>query len=168
MNYRNDREINVPPRPSMSLPEPRRPASGPHIGFLRRGQVEGAFVILLYIVLWLLVVLSVLGTFYGRLGASAPLEQPAQILADVRAVPTTLLMALLIQAVLTILQYGARQKARRDRRWWILYLAALSVSVYYNFQAYWAPLSTMFPAYVAALLILAGDVLPEYLAVRHD
>lgn len=144
-----------------------RPAR-PRVGFLRPGQVERAFVGLLYLALALLVALSILGTFYGRMGRAAPITAPLQLWADVTAQPVLFGLAVAIQGTLMIVQYGARQKARDDRRWWLLYLAALGWSVYYNFQAYWTPLTALVAWYLAAVLITAGDVLPEFLAVRRE
>ncbi len=138
----------------------------PRIGFLRPGHIEDAFIALLYSALFVLVLLSVVGTFYGWRGEQAPLSRPLQFLADVQT--GGIFAALVIQVVLTVLQWGARQLARHDRRWWMLYLAALSVSVYYNVQAYWIPLNELTAWYTAAVLIIAGDVLPEFLAVRHE
>ncbi len=146
-------------------PRPVRRAA-PHIGFLRPGHVERAFIALLYFALALLVVLSVIGTFYGWRGEQAPIKTPLQFLADVQT--GGIVAALLIQIVVTVLQWGARQLARHDRRWWLLYLAALAVSVYYNLQAYWTPLNELVAWYTAVALIIAGDVLPEFLAVRHE
>lgn len=149
---------------------------GARIGFLRPAAIERAFIILLYLVLLLLVILSVLGTFYGRRGEDAPIATPLRILTDVFGDPEVgvasdlvgIGLAVGIQAVLTIIQYGARQKARGDRRWWSLYLVALGWSVYYNALAYWTPLTVALPWYLVALLIIAGDVLPEFLAVRRE
>lgn len=138
------------------------------IGFIRPGQVETAFMWLLYAALFLLVLLSVLGTFYGRQGRDAPIAAPLRIMSDLRAAPALLGAALGIQFVLTLLQYGARQLSRSDRRWWILYLVALGVSVYYNYYAYWTPLVALVPWYLAGFLIVAGDILPEYIAVRRE
>jgi len=152
------------PQPAAS-PTKRKP---PRIGFLRPGHVERAFVFLLYLALFALVLLSVVGTFYGWRGQSAPLTQPSKIIADMWAGGPRLWWAVAIQVALTLAQYGARQFARADRRWWILYLAALSLSVYYNVQAYWTPLNELVAWYTAAVLIIAGDVLPEFLAVRHE
>lgn len=138
------------------------------IGFLRPGQIEVAFVALLYLALLLLVALSVLGTFYGRRGDEVPIATPLRIVRDAMASPIAFGIALGIQGVLTLIQYGSRQKAKGDRRWWILYLAALGWSVYYNVLGYWTPLTAITPWYLAALLIVAGDVLPEFLAVRRE
>lgn len=138
------------------------------VGFLRPAHIERAFVFLLYLVLLALVLLSVLGTFYGQLGRPAPITVPAQIWQDMSGASEALAVALGVQFVLTTVQYGARQFAHRDRRWWILYLVALGISVYYNFQAYWTPVTAIVPWYAAILLIVAGDVLPEFLAVRRE
>lgn len=138
----------------------------PRIGFLRPSHIEGAFIVLLYTALLLLVVLSILGTFYGWRGQQAPLTRPLQIWTDIQSM--AFVQALILQAVLSITQWGARQLSRHDRRWWMLYLAALVFSVYYNVQAYWIPLGELMPAYLAAVLIVAGDVLPEFIATRHE
>lgn len=140
--------------------------SQPRVGFLQPAHIERAFIVLLYLTLAALVVLSVLGTFYGWIGNPAPLAQPGQILVDIQT--SDIWIAGLIQLALTLTQWGARQLARHDRRWWILYLVALGISVYYNVQAYWTPLTLLIPWYIAGLLIIAGDVLPEFLAVRHE
>lgn len=158
------------PHPVTSRPlgqtEERRRA--PSIGFIRPGSVERAFIALLYLALLLLVLLSVVGTFYGRRGEDAPIATPLRILSDMRAAPAALGIAIAIQFVLTVIQYGARQLSRRDRRWWILYLVALGFSVYYNYYAYWTPLTALVPMYLAGLFIVAGDVLPEFIAVRRE
>jgi len=149
---------------SKSLDSSKR--ARPRIGFFRPGHIERAFIVFLYATLAALVSLSVLGTFYGWIGKPAPLAAPGQILADVQT--TAIWAAGLIQMALTLAQWGARQLARHDRRWWMLYLIALGISVYYNVQAYWTPLTALIPWYVAGLLIVAGDVLPEFLAVQHE
>lgn len=138
------------------------------IGFIRPGHVEGLFIAVLYLALLLLVALSVVGTFYGLLGQDAPLSAPLRMISAARSAPKIALLAFVIQAVLTVTQYGARQLAHHDRRWWILYLVALGISVYYNYHAYWTPLTAMVAWYLALLLIVAGDVLPEFIAVRRD
>lgn len=138
----------------------------PRIGFLLPGHIERAFIVLLYAALGALVLLSVIGTFYGWRGEAAPLKTPLQFIADVQT--GGIVPAVIVQVVLTIIQWGSRQLARHDRRWWLLYLAALIVSVYYNIQAYWIPLNELMAWYTAGALIIAGDVLPEFLAVRHE
>lgn len=142
--------------------------AAPRIGFLKPGGVERAFVALLYLTLFVLVVLSILGTFYGIGGNVAPLLSPRQMIADVAANLDRLWVSIAIQVFLSLGQYGARQMARHDPRWWILYLAALSISVYYNFQAYWLPLNVIVAMPVAGAIIVLGDVLPEFIAIRHE
>lgn len=153
-----------------TTPTPAREEEGKRrrVGFLRPGQVEGAFLVLLYLALLLLVVLSIVGTFYGFQGMLAPIRAPLRIVTDILGAPALFGIALAIQFVLTTIQYGARQMSRRDRRWWLLYLVALSISVYYNWQAYWEPLAGMVAWYLAMVLIVAGDVLPEFIAVRRE
>lgn len=145
----------------------------PRVGFIRPGQVERAFMWLLYTALFLLVLLSVLGTFYGRAGQNAPIDAPvltaiARVAADVTRSPAAFGIAIVIQAVLTVIQYGSRQFSQRDPRWWIPYLVSLGFSVYYNYHAYWTPLNALAPWYLAGALILAGDILPEFIAVRRE
>lgn len=152
----------------MTTPSTTRHRPAPRIGFIRPGQIERAFMAVLYFTLFALVTLSVIGTFYGLNKVQAPLTAPLHFFADVSAAPGRFVLAIGIQIVLTVVQYGARQMARHDRRWWLLYLVALSVSVYYNVEAYWAPLIALTAWYVAALLIVSGDVLPEFLAVRRS
>lgn len=140
--------------------------SRPRIGFLDPGHIETAFIILLYTALAALVLLSILGTFYGWRGTSAPLAEPWRIWQDIQT--ADIWPPAIIQILLTVAQWGSRQLSRRDRRWWILYLVALGFSVYYNVQAYWVPLTDVLPWYAAGALIVAGDVLPEFMAVRRD
>lgn len=144
----------------------RRPA--PRIGFINPRGIERAFIVLLYLTLLALVVLSVLGTFYGIGGNVAPLLSPRQIVADVGANTDRLWVAIAIQLFLTLGQYGARQMAGHDSRWWLLYLVTLGISVYYNFQAYWVPLQVLVSQPVAITAIILGDVLPEFIGIRHE
>ena len=157
------------PRP-INLAKDDAPAkrSAPRIGFLNPAGIEGAFRILLYGTLLALVVLSVVGTYYGLAQQNAPLLSPRQIWTDIQANTDRLWVAIAIQVFLSLGQYGARQFARHDPRWWFLYLAALGISVYYNYQAYWVPLNqiTLWP--IAGAVIVLGDVLPEFIAIRHE
>ena len=153
------------PRPAPP-PLAVRHASPPKIGFIAPGGIERAFVGLLYLVLLLLVMLSFIGTFYGLGQSSAPLSI-RQMLADVAGNTDRLLVACVLQLVLTLAQYGARQMARADRRWWLLYAAALIVSIYYNYVAFWTPITALVSVPVAALILIIGDIVPEMVAVRH-
>ena len=138
------------------------------IGFLRPGHIEVAFLIALYVALGILVLLSFLGTFYGLLGRDVPLTRPLAAWHDVVRATGVFGLACGIQFGLTLAQYGARQFARRDPSWWLLYLASLGVSVYYNIQAYWTPLIAFgLSWWVVLAIIILGDVIPEIVAVRH-
>lgn len=153
-------------------PPPAAPptkSKAPRIGFLSPQAVERAFIWLMYGAVGLLALLSVLGTFYGLRGEDAPLVAPVQALADIAAAPDALLVALAVQTALGLSQYGARLMARHDRRWWILYLVSLGVSVYYNVLAYFDPLVALnVPMLFALILIIVGDVLPERVAIRRE
>jgi hypothetical protein len=155
--------MSVTSRPLTPPAKPRQPK----IGFLSPRGIERAFTWFLYLVMLALVLLSVVGTFYGLNGLPAPITAPAQLVADVQAQPGRLGIAIAVQVVLTLVQYGARQMAKYDPRWWLLYLVSLCVSGYYNFQAYWEPVTAFAAPLVAAMLIIGGDVLPEFLAVRR-
>lgn len=138
----------------------------PPIGVIPPGGVEHAFIALLYTAVILLAWLSVVGTFYGMRGLHAPLHPFAQWAAIIGALDI-FVQALALQVVLTLAQWGGRQLARNDRRWWFLYLAALGISVYYNMQAYYDPLTAILSPAIVLLLIVAGDILPEFVAVKH-
>jgi hypothetical protein len=158
----------APARKEEAKDEAPAKRAAPRIGFLNPGSVEGAFRVLLYGTLLALVILSIVGTYYGLAQQAAPLLQPRQIWADIQANTDRLWVAIAIQVFLSLGQYGARQFARHDPRWWLLYLAALGISVYYNYQAYWTPLNeiTLWP--IAGAVIVLGDVLPEFIAIRHE
>jgi hypothetical protein len=161
--------MSTHPVTSRPVDSGQRAAAGrKRIGFLRPGHIENAFIAALYLALLVLVVLSFLGTFYWLLGSDAPLSEPLTIVGDVLAAPRVFGIACAIQFALMLAQWGARQFARRDRRWWLIYLAALGFSVYYNIQAYYAPLVALGVAgWVSAAIIVAGDIVPEVTAVRH-
>lgn len=154
-----------PTKPTEQTKKPQRP----RVGFLRPSHIERAFIGGLYLSIAVLVALSVLGTFYGWRGIPAPLAAPLQIWRDVQSDTTMLGIAVAIQGALSLAQYGARAMARHDRRWWMLYLASLAISAYYNVQAYWSPLIALgLSWWLVAAIILAGDVAPEVAAVRHE
>lgn len=147
--------------------QPTKPQA-PEIGFLSGAGIERAFIVGLYVALALLAALSVLGTFYGMQSRPSPLGAPLQVVQDVTAAPSLLGAAFGLQFALTLVQYGARQRARRNPRWWLLYLASLAWSGYYNVTAYYEPAVALgIPWAVALLLIIIGDVAPEMIAVKE-
>lgn len=144
---------------------PRRP----NIGVIPGAAVERAFIGLMYTGVVALVVLSVFGTFYGVQGREAPLSAPWEMAVDAWNAPSVLLRAFLVQAVLTVAQWGAHELAARDRLWWLAWLAALAPSVYYNVQAYFDPAVALgAPWLIALILIAAGDIVPELVGIRRD
>lgn len=139
----------------------------PEIGFLNPDAIILAFRMLMYAGIVLLAFLSVAGTFYGRAGQQAPLDRPGQVVADITAAPNAFGLALGIQVVLTLLQYGSRQMARHNPRWWLLYLVSLGVSLWYNIHAYYEPILAMHvPWLLDYIIIAAADVVPEFASVR--
>lgn len=166
------RPADDPPPPKATPPRPARERI--EVGMADPGAIEVWFVRVLQLVLIILVVLSFIGTFYGMRDQTAPLS--LQIISDVLAHPEAAILALIVQGLLSITQYGSRimSKSRGDRRWWILYLFALALSLMYNMEAYGETVRGMLPdelstqgkSIAAFLFVLAGDVVPELLAVR--
>lgn len=146
---------------------PQAKTRAPQLGMVRGATIERAFIGLLYTLALALALLSLFGTFYGLQGRDAPLAQPWTMVIDGVAAPSWLAGAFALQVVLTLAQWGARQLAKRGARWWLLYLAALGLSVYYNVVAYYDPaLALGVPWLVALLLIVGGDAAPEFTVVR--
>lgn len=142
----------------------RRSPGGPISG----SSVDAAFALLLYAILALLLVASWIGTFYGIIGRPAPLTSVVAILRDVIAQPAVLFQAFAVQAFFTIVQWGARRRARtHSPAYWLLWLAGLAPSVYYNLGSYYAPMVAMDVPYVlAVVMIIGGDVIPEVFGQR--
>ena len=155
------------PKPA---PEPKRTASGPRW----RGCIPASFFATLLIALIPLfilglVVLSILGTFYGARGLEVPILTPWQILADISAAPWKLALALVAQGALSALQYGSPELAQGDRRWWIGYAIALGLSIWWNWNGYGPILISLgVPWLVAGGLVAAGDIAPEIAAKRRE
>lgn len=141
----------------------------PALGVIRARHVETAFLTLLYAAVSLLAGLSVCGTFYGLAGRSAPLTQPWGILGDIAANAQLFGAAFGVQLALTVVQWGARQWARAAARWWLAYLAALGISVYYNLVAYYDPLIAVgVPGWAVIVGLLLADAAPELIVVRRE
>lgn len=146
---------------------PRRPQP-----YRWRGCLPGPILALLVelsipVVSLLLIALSVLGTFYGARGLPVPLFAPARLWADLSGAWGLVALAGCGQLALAVAQWGGRQAARDDRRYWALYLASLGLSVWWNWRGYGPPLTAIgVPWLVALLLIVAGDVAPELALVR--
>ena len=106
--------------------------------------------------------------FYGLRATAAPLAL-WDIARDLVAAPALAGVALAWQSVLTIVQWGAHQMAvTRDRRWWLLWLAALGLSAAYNLTAFYVPgVALGIPPVLLVILIIGGDAVPELVAVRR-
>lgn len=151
----------------------QKPLNNPPPVPARLGQISPAgikrlFITTLHAASWLLIVLSVIGTFYGTRGLDAPLTQPWGLVSDVSAAPGIAALALLAQGVLALVQWGARQMADDDPRWWLAYLGSLALSAWWNWSAYGDPLIALSVPWAIALgIVIAGDIAPELLLVRR-
>lgn len=133
------------------------------------GCAEGALLVALQVAAWALILLSIVGTFYGVQGRDAPILNPLKLIADVRAALPVALLALLGQGLLSLIQWGSRGLARHDWRWWVGYILALALSVWWNWSAYGDPLVALgIPWLVALGVVVAGDVFPELTLVREE
>ncbi len=136
-------------------------------GVIDAVKVRQVFVHGLHITAALLMALSFIGTFYGSRGLDVPLLDPLRIVADLMRDGGVAAMALLAQAVLTLFQWGARQYAGNNPRWWALYAGALALSLWWNWHAYADPLLALgVPWLVTAGIIVLGDVFPELILVK--
>lgn len=134
------------------------------IGMLSGERAESTFVGLIRVAGWLLVAISVIGSFYGLQGKQA--AAPLRVMSDLAAGWPWLLSALGAQAFLSIGQWGSRQRARIDRRFWLAYLVLLALSAGLNWLAYGPHLIDWgVPWLLAALAVVGGDALAELVIV---
>lgn len=140
---------------------------------LRTAHIDGdqaarAFTIMIRASMWCLIALSAIGTLYSVLGQPVPLWKPWRIISDIIAAPAQSSLALALQLGLTLGQWGGIELAQEDRRWWIAYIVALFSSVALNVISYWEPLVVVagLPWFIALLLIIGGDIAPEWLLKR--
>lgn len=142
-------------------PRRRRP------GMFKGDAIERLLIALIHCLAWGLIILSVLGTFYGARGLDMPLSNPLRVIRDILASPISLTLALVGQGLLSVVQWGSRHMAIEDRRWWLLYFGALALSVWWNWQAYFDPMLLLGVPWVIALgFIVAGDMFPEFALVK--
>lgn len=169
MNYRSEPLENgerVGRRDSLldGLLESTKPAPGKRTrpGMISGARIERAMITIIHTAAWALIVLSILGTFYGARGLSAPILQPWQIVLAIAAGPWLFVGTVILQVVLSLVQWGSRQLARRNPLWGLLYFAALALSAWWNWQAYGAALLTMGAPWLLAIgVIIIGDMMPE-------
>lgn len=149
----------------LNAPQQQRKAG---LGQVSPAAVETWFIRALHLAAWMLIALSIVGTFYGARNLDAPLLAPWRIVADVIAAPGIAALALLAQVVLALVQWGARQMADGDPRWWLAYLGSLALSAWWNWSAYGDPLIAFGVPWAVALgIVVLGDVAPELLLVRR-
>ena len=73
-----------------------------------------------------------------------------------------------LQLLLSVVQWGARQMARRVLLWWLLYFAALALSAWWNWQAYGVTLLALKAPWLLAVgVIIVGDMYPEFALVKE-
>ena len=144
--------------------KPNEPRRKRRIGMISGEGAESAFVALLRVSGWLLVLVSVIGSFYGLQGKQA--SEPATMISDLVTGYGWLLAALGAQAVLSIGQWGSRARAKHDRRFWLVYLALLALSASLNWLAYGPHLVAWgIPWFLAAAAVVGGDAIAELVIV---
>lgn len=139
-----------------------KPAKRSRPGMIRGASVERWMITIIHTAAWTLIVLSILGTFYGSRGLTAPILQPWQIVLAIVAQPWVFVATVILQVLLSVVQWGARQMAKRVLLWWLLYFAALALSAWWNWQAYGAALLQFGTPWLLAIgVIIIGDMMPE-------
>jgi hypothetical protein len=143
-------------------PKRRRP------GMISGPSIERALIALIHCLAWGLVVMSVLGTFYGARGLDMPLTDPLRAVRDIFAAPILLVLAIVGQGLLSVVQWGSRHMAMNDDpRWWAGYFLSLALSVWWNWQAYYDPMIALeVPWLIAIGFVILGDMLPEFALVK--
>ena len=135
-------------------------------GMIKRGMLASALIILLRVIMIALVVLSVFGTFYAMRGQDAPLTSIWLMFVHAADDGGTFLNALILQALLSVAQWGSSELAQEDTRWWWMYAGALLPSIWMNIEAYATPVMALMgwqgPFVILAWgIIVAADVAPE-------
>jgi hypothetical protein len=142
----------------------RRLPSAPAVGWLPPALAEHGLVWLMRTAGLLLVAASVIGTFYAV--QQKAIEDMAKVLDALAAAPDALLMAIGIQIVLSVGQWGARQRASRDQpKYWLAYLALVGFSAALNLIAYLTILAVVLPYWLAFAIIVIADIVAEFLIV---
>lgn len=135
-------------------------------GVVAASQIDALLNATIRVLSVVLVLLSIYGTFYGMLGRPAPLTNAARLVSDLVNLWPMFLVAFGVQALMSLLQWGAAVKAKRDPRWWIGYLLSLGVSVWLSWSGYADPLIALgMPPVLLFFLILGGDILPERMLI---
>lgn len=134
------------------------------IGIISGQHAEVGFIWLLRLSGVGLVAVSVVGSFYGLRGMTA--SAPLAILVDLWSRPWWLGAALVVQTVLSLAQWGSRNRAKSDNRWWSAFAVALLISAGLNWVAYGPYLIAWgWPVILAGIAVVAGDAIAELLLV---
>lgn len=113
----------------------------------------------------LLVVASVVGTFYGIQARDVP-ANIMQVAIDMGAAPILVGVAVATQTLLTLGQWGGRSLGLSAHPgWWGMYLAALALSVGLNFSYETLLFGLGLPVVAVYGIIIAADVLPEWILI---
>lgn len=137
---------------------------GRKIGVVSGEHAEVGFIWLLRISGVGLVLVSIVGSFYGLRGKAV--SPPLAIVGDLVRFPWALVSALAVQAVLSLAQWGARHRAKSDTRWWGAFAVALLISAGLNWVAYGTlMLAWGWPVLLAGIAVIAGDAIAELLLV---
>lgn len=172
------REIPPAEEPAQVGPQ-RRPR---RVGWLSGAAAESGLVWLLRLSGGALVGISVVGSFYGLQGK--PAAGPLDVLPQMATSWPILLGAAFAQLVLSVGQWGARQRAQGERyvndkgkkkrrggdpRFWLVYLVLLGGSAGLNWIAYGNHLIAWgVPWALAALAVVGGDAAAELVIVAED
>ncbi len=140
-----------------------RPARRVRTGLIPAAHMSIVLIWLIRVIALLLIILSLFGTFYGMSGQAMPLSRVGQLWTDISLAKEGFAIAVGLQIVFSVIQWGSMGHAKTDPRWWGLYLIALGFSGYWNWQAYHqAMIDTMhMPWLLALIVIIASDVLAE-------
>lgn len=141
----------------------------PKVRRMRTGVVPAesmarVFVLFVRITALALIVLSYLGTCYGLAGAGVVGPDGLNV-----APATSLMhwgMALILQTVLSLIQWGARAWAHQSGNpvWFVAYAAALGISVTFNWIAYSSLIMGWGVAWWLTLIGIAlFDMMPEHI-----
>lgn len=154
--------------PRRALP-PRADTRPPRKGGLVSGRAMGRVLhVLVPLGALTLILLSMVGTFYGSRNLEAPLN-PLLWVRDMWGARSLALLAFIGQGTMLVAQWGGRHNAKTDPRWWVLYFLSLGLSVWWNWAAFGAPLvAAGLPWLIALGLVVGGDVAPELTLVRDD
>lgn len=155
-----DMPYNGPPIPKTSAAIPARRVQ---TGVIKSAHASVALIWVIRLLAVALLLLSLLGTFYGMSSESMPLNKPGQVWIDIGLAKEGFILAIIVQVFFSVVQWGSMGLAKADVRWWGMYLIGLSFSAYWNWQAYHAAMIDVMrmPWLLALIIIVLSDILAE-------